>query len=204
MTGPFSRKQIQLNREDYILEVTEELLKEKGFHSMSMDEIASRVGISKVTLYRHFKSKEDIVFSLLFRDLPNFLNNIDHVILSDRPLLEKIESIIYISILNLSQKESELSLSVISVLGELPIFLKSKQEDIENIQDTLSNHLMPLLNEGQSEGLLDSSIPSTHLYKIFFSIIPSLSSRYLMEESNMSDDELAEIGTRIIMKAIVN
>ncbi|RLL43877.1 TetR/AcrR family transcriptional regulator [Oceanobacillus piezotolerans] len=202
MTGPFSRKQIQLNRENYILQVTEEILQEKGFHDMSMDEIASRVGISKVTIYRHFKSKEDIVFCLFFRDLPDFLHNIDQVIVSDRPLLEKIESIIYMSILKFLQKESALSLSVISVLGELPIFLKSKQEEIENVQDTLSNHLMPLLNEGQSEGLLDSSIPSILLYKLFFSIIPTISSRQLMEKSNMSEDELAKIGTRMYMKAI--
>ncbi|WP_087974831.1 TetR/AcrR family transcriptional regulator [Oceanobacillus rekensis] len=204
MTGPFSRKQIQQNREEYILQVTEEILQEKGFHSMSMDEIASRVGISKVTLYRHFKSKEDIVYCLFFRDLPDFLHNIDQVISSDRPLLEKIESIIYISILKLSQKESELSLSALVFLEGLPVFLKSKQGDIEDIQEKLSNHLMPVLIEGQSEGLLDSSIPSTHLYKVFFSIIPSLSSRYLLEESNMSEDELAKIGTRIVMKAIVN
>jgi hypothetical protein len=61
---------------------------------------------------------------------------------------------------------------------------------------------MPLLNEGQSEGLLDSSIPSTLLYKLFVSIIPSLSSRHLMEESNMGEDELAKIGTRLYIKAI--
>jgi AcrR family transcriptional regulator len=202
MTGPFSRKQIQKNREDYILQVTEEILRVKGYQDMSMDEIASRVGITKVTLYRHFKSKEDLVFCLFFRELPDFLHNIDQVILSDRPLLEKIESIVYMSILKFLQKESELSLSVISVWGELPIFLKSKQEDIENIQGALSNHLMPLLNEGQSEGLLDSSIPSTLLYKLFVSIIPSLSSRHFMEESNMDEDELAKIGTRLYIKAI--
>jgi AcrR family transcriptional regulator len=119
MTGPFSRKQIQKNREDYILQVTEEILRVKGYQDMSMDEIASRVGITKVTLYRHFKSKEDLVFCLFFRELPDFLHNIDQVILSDRPLLEKIESIVYMSILKFLQKESELSLSVISVWGKV-------------------------------------------------------------------------------------
>ncbi|MFL5699301.1 MAG: helix-turn-helix domain-containing protein, partial [Ktedonobacteraceae bacterium] len=49
-------------REALILQAAEEVLIEKGYHEMSMDEIAARVGISKGTVYLHFASKEDLVF----------------------------------------------------------------------------------------------------------------------------------------------
>jgi AcrR family transcriptional regulator len=203
MMGPFSRKQIQQDREEYIFQVTEEILKEKGYYDMSMDEVASRVGISKVTLYRHFKSKEDLIFSLFFRHLPSFLKDIDQMILTDLPLIEKIESIINMSILNFLQRDSAFSLSFISSLGELPIFLKSKQKELEKIEYTLADYLIPLLEEGQSKGVIDVSIPSELLLRTFFGIISSVSLQYGTKEHNLSKNELAEIGTRLYMKAII-
>lgn len=44
-----------------ILEAARILLVEKGYATMSMDELAARVGVSKPTLYSHFATKEDIV-----------------------------------------------------------------------------------------------------------------------------------------------
>src|SRR5581483_8243141 len=52
-------------REQLILRAARELLMERGYHDMSIDEIAERVGISKGTVYLHFASKEDLVLALL-------------------------------------------------------------------------------------------------------------------------------------------
>ena len=58
--GPRSLKDRQREeRERLILEAAEELLAEKGYHEMSIDEIAARVGVSKGTVYLHFSSKEE-------------------------------------------------------------------------------------------------------------------------------------------------
>jgi AcrR family transcriptional regulator len=201
--GPFSRKQIQQDREEYIFQVTDEILKEKGYYDMSMDEIASRVGISKVTLYKHFKSKEDLIFSLFFRHFPSFLKKIDQMILTDLPIIEKIESIVNMSILNFLQRESAYSLSFISSLGELPIFLKSKQTELKKIEHTLADYLIPLLEEGQTEGVIDESIPSEILLRTFLGIISSIRLQHVMKENTMSENELAKIGTQLYMKAII-
>ncbi len=196
--GPFSRKQIQKEREEYIFQITEEILSEKGFYDMSMDEVAARVGISKVTLYKHFKSKEDLVFSVFYRDFQQFLQNLDKLIMTDLPLQEKIESIIHASILNFSQKDSDFSLPFISSLSELPLFLKSKKKDIEQLEHSLADYLLPILEKGQSEGLINASIPSDILMKILFGIFSSLHMR-----EGFSRQELAELGTRLYMKVIL-
>ncbi|MFC2947022.1 TetR/AcrR family transcriptional regulator [Virgibacillus sediminis] len=201
MTGPFSRKQIQQQREAYILEVTEAIIKEKGYYDMSMDEIASRVGITKVTLYRHFKSKEDLIFHLLFGDLPSFLQNLEKEISTDLPLIEQIESFIYRSLLNFLRKNSSLSLSFLSSLGELPIFLKSKQKELQQVEDTIADYFIPLLKEGQSEGIIDSAVPPSVLLGTFSGIVSSVSFQQI-KDNDLSEQELAEIGTRLYMKAI--
>ena len=49
--GPRSLKDRQREeRERLILEAAEELLAEKGYHEMSIDEIAARVGVSQGTV----------------------------------------------------------------------------------------------------------------------------------------------------------
>ncbi len=48
-----------------IFESARSVLAQRGFTGTSMDEIASRAGIGKDTLYRRYRSKEDVVLRLL-------------------------------------------------------------------------------------------------------------------------------------------
>ena len=47
-------------REDAIIRAVNQLLAEKGFEAMTVDEVAAQVGIAKASLYKHFPSKEDL------------------------------------------------------------------------------------------------------------------------------------------------
>jgi AcrR family transcriptional regulator len=77
-TPPFRDRQRQF-REDAILEATHELLAQKGFVAMTMDDVAQRVGIAKGSLYQHFKSKEELLAAVLisFMDrISTFIENL--------------------------------------------------------------------------------------------------------------------------------
>ncbi|MGL4603465.1 MAG: TetR/AcrR family transcriptional regulator [Iodobacter sp.] len=54
-------------RETAILDATTAILASKGFDLMTMDDVAQEVGISKPSLYKHFKSKEDLVGAAMIR-----------------------------------------------------------------------------------------------------------------------------------------
>ncbi|CAM5788382.1 TetR/AcrR family transcriptional regulator [Rhizobacter sp. Root404] len=54
------REQVLIARERAIVEAVNRLLAEKGFEAMTVDEVAAEVGIAKASLYKHFKSKEDL------------------------------------------------------------------------------------------------------------------------------------------------
>jgi TetR/AcrR family transcriptional regulator of autoinduction and epiphytic fitness len=54
------KKQMLQAREDAIIRTVNLLLAQKGFESMTVDEVAANVGIAKASLYKHFPSKEDL------------------------------------------------------------------------------------------------------------------------------------------------
>lgn len=49
------------SRDDVIIEAALELLAEKGYHALTMTDVAARAGVSKATLYRRWTAKADVV-----------------------------------------------------------------------------------------------------------------------------------------------
>jgi TetR/AcrR family transcriptional regulator of autoinduction and epiphytic fitness len=68
----FRQKQL-LIREDAIIDTVNSLLAKKGYDLMTMDEVASAVGIAKASLYKHFPSKETLAAAAMIRLLENTL-----------------------------------------------------------------------------------------------------------------------------------
>ena len=52
---------------DAILDAAKEVLRESGFKGMTMDEVASRAGLGKGTIYLYFESKDDLALSVIDR-----------------------------------------------------------------------------------------------------------------------------------------
>src|SRR6266568_40951 len=73
------REKQRQEREDLIIQAAEDALLEKGYHEMSMEEIASRVGIAKGTLYLHFAKKEDLVYAIVERQMQTLLQSVEQI-----------------------------------------------------------------------------------------------------------------------------
>ena len=54
------REQVLQAREQAIVAAVNRLLAEMGFEAMTVDAVAAEVGIAKASLYKHFKSKEEL------------------------------------------------------------------------------------------------------------------------------------------------
>ncbi len=73
-------------REVAILDATTRLLASKGFDLMTLDDVAEEVGISKPSLYKHFKSKDQLVGAAMIRLVDGALDWLDEVPPSTSPL----------------------------------------------------------------------------------------------------------------------
>jgi TetR/AcrR family transcriptional regulator of autoinduction and epiphytic fitness len=73
MPKPSFRDQVLRAREDAIVASVNRLLAEKGFDTMTVDEVAADVGIAKASLYKHFTSKEALAAAAMVRVLQRAL-----------------------------------------------------------------------------------------------------------------------------------
>lgn len=73
-------------REDAILDAATRTLASKGFDLMTMDDVALEVGISKPSLYKHFRSKEDLAGAAMIRLLDEALEFLDRRPRDEGPL----------------------------------------------------------------------------------------------------------------------
>ena len=60
-TGPVSGQ----GARERILGTAYELFSHRGIHDVGVDELVERAGIAKATLYKHFRSKDDLVLAFL-------------------------------------------------------------------------------------------------------------------------------------------
>jgi AcrR family transcriptional regulator len=50
---------------DRVLQASRELLAESGVHGLTIDGVAARSGVAKTTIYRHWRSKEELALAVL-------------------------------------------------------------------------------------------------------------------------------------------
>ncbi|TCK17923.1 TetR family transcriptional regulator [Thiogranum longum] len=80
-------------RKAAILAVAKVLFSDKGYHGVSVDEIARRVGVSPAILYRHFPSKESLYEEVLNQTACKRESYVEAVVQSDGSFSEVLRMI---------------------------------------------------------------------------------------------------------------
>jgi TetR/AcrR family fatty acid metabolism transcriptional regulator len=78
------------NIEERILDAWDRLLARYGYRKMTMDDLASEVGIGKGTIYLYFRGKEDLVYSHIDRVIRQLIERLERVLRSGLSSADKI------------------------------------------------------------------------------------------------------------------
>ncbi|MFC1858329.1 TetR/AcrR family transcriptional regulator [Thermodesulfobacteriota bacterium] len=74
-----------------ILKHAAALFKEKGYNGVTMDQIAQAMGLSKLSIYYYFESKEDLLFSINDIAHSRLLKNMDKILPADHDPAKKLK-----------------------------------------------------------------------------------------------------------------
>ena len=72
-------------RREQLLDVGRALFAEKGFEATSIEEIASRAGVSKPVVYEHFGGKEGLYAVVVDREMGDLLDRLTTSLSADHP-----------------------------------------------------------------------------------------------------------------------
>ncbi len=172
-------------REHAILDATTTVLSSKGYDLMTMDDVAGAVGISKPSLYKHFKSKEELVGEALIRLLDGALEFIAGLDSGLNPV-QKLEALL------------EWALRV-RLDGGLP-FLPSTSSHVRDMLMRNIKYMMKVLKlnrqleacvkQGQEQGLLNAALPTDVILFSYYARTCDPAVEYLQKFSKMSTDEI--------------
>lgn len=184
-------------RENAILDATTVVLGDKGFDLMTMDDVAGAVGISKPSLYKHFKSKEELVGEALIRLIDgaiNYLAQLD----SKLPPMQKLADLL------------EWALRV-RLQGGLP-FLPSTSAHVREMLMRnfkyvtrvmkLNRQLEALVLAAQKEGALNSALPCDVVLFSYYSRTCDPAVEYLQKFSKMGEDDIVSHMLKVCFEGI--
>ena len=88
-----ARKKRRPQRRDQILVAALRLFHERGYHATGMDEIGAAAGITGPGIYRHFRSKEDILETLVRDRGEQVVAELEQVTTSDLEPREMVDAL---------------------------------------------------------------------------------------------------------------
>jgi TetR/AcrR family fatty acid metabolism transcriptional regulator len=199
---PLSLKEKQrLEREELILQAAEDVLVEKGYYEMSVDEIASRVGIAKGTVYLHFASKEDLVVALFNRDVQKLYQLAEESVVSAPSARAKMEIILKLMYGGLVDRRLHMLTAIFDTIDLRKIFIE-KKNCLKGAWEQFETLITTVLEEGKAEGEFDPIIATSIMRGAFFSLLSPKSYERLLKEEHVSPAELAEQLGRLYFKGI--
>jgi len=160
-----------LVRQQQIIDAARKLIVKYGSEHLTVRRIAKEVGISEAAIYRHFKSKKEILFFLADQVTYSLLEGIDKARTGNDTSLESIDNILKNHLSAIEQKQG-MSFQVIAEiisLGDKKLNKKVSDDIVSYIE-----RLKELLADGVKSGLVREDIDLEAAATLLFGMIQGL------------------------------
>jgi len=158
----FERRKEQ--KKDNIRRAALELFQTYGFRKVSINDIAQKAGVSQVTIYNHFGSKDELVRDVIKNLFHRMLDKYRDVIREEIPFLEKLQAIVFDKSEIVGQFHGELTQAALSQDPGMRQFVESMW------RGEVDQMLIDLFEDGRKQGYISPDISQEAIltyYEIF-------------------------------------
>lgn len=171
---------LRLLMKDKIIEKAKDLFLTIGVKSVTMDDIASELGISKKTIYVHFDNKTKLVEAVTFYLFDQISEGIDCICSSDNNPIEELYHIKDFAMQNLNDENSSPHYQLQKYYPKIYASLMKKQFDVHH--DCVKENL----ERGIAQGLFRKDIHIEFISRLYFSSLSSLKNDELFPKNFIS------------------
>jgi AcrR family transcriptional regulator len=134
---------------DQILEAAAQIIREKGFHAASMQDIAQAVDLRKASLYHHVSSKQEILVEILDKALDMLIGRMEEVVAQPVSPEEKLRLAMRSYVGGLAEN---LDLASVLLLEHRSLEPKFRKRHIPR-RDRYENLWREIIEEGVGKGI---------------------------------------------------
>ncbi len=180
-------------REEEILTAASRLLGERGYAAVSMDEIAEEVGISKPTLYQHFKGKDELIMRAMIRSMEQME---EQILAAEGTPLERLGSLLR-SMLT-TQTSSD---GILASMPDQHVLQLLRDQELADYRQRVGGRLYQLVQEGQACGEITAELPPMVVVGSIFGLASILHGMDLVDDP-IHVDAVIEGTVRLFLRGI--
>lgn len=186
-------------RQEQITQAALSLIASDGLKGLSVARIALRVGIVPSAIYRHFKSKDEVIDGVLDFIQDRLLGNVDAVCVETRDPLERLRLLLmrHVKLIRENQAIPRIIFSE-DVYGGHP----DRRAKVYRIIWDYLNQVGELIGQGQKEGRMRSDINTETAALMFLGIIQPAAILWHMSNGSFDITKHTEKAWEIFIKVI--
>jgi AcrR family transcriptional regulator len=169
-----------------IIDKSADLFLNLGFKSVTMDDIANEMGISKKTIYQHFDNKTKLVEATTLHVFETIAHGIDGICALDKNPIEEIYEIKKFVMLHLKNEKSSPQYQLQKYYPKIFATLKKKQ--FEKMLGCVTQNL----HRGVSKKLYRDSLDITFIARLYFNGMLSLKDQDIFPISAFNVPQMME------------
>ena len=178
MKGNFKMKRIGLTRKErerlqrkkLILDSALELFSEKGYHNVSIQEIAQKAEFAVGTLYKFFKNKEELYSTILREKTDEHMQILSSILLKKADVMTILKEHIEASAKFIAENFTMVRIYLLEIRGLSFNWKSGFDQEIIEFKRKISELLSRVLQRGIKEGLFrsfESDVMVLHLHGVF-------------------------------------
>ena len=179
-----NKRQQSQDRRERVLDVARVLFEEKGYQGATTAQIAAAAGVPEGTLFEDFRTKRDLAFALLERDIEVYLDFLELQLRGIEGAMNRIRKFIW-SHLYTWRRRRFIARFLILEIRQDPGFYQSHAHSL--IQ-RYSEGLMALIEEGIEEGSIRADANAEMVRNVIFGGIEQTALQWAMKEEPFDVD----------------
>ncbi len=175
-----------------------EVFSHSDFHRASIREIATKAGVSFTTIYKHYGSKERLVFAFVDIWMGKLTDRIIDHLQGIENLKEKLRKVFWLQ-LDYYEKHEGLGRIVFMTLP-----MKTWMADETFAQPRMMSLMIDVLRQGQKEGTFNSHVPAAVLLDFLMGFVQRSFFMWILRGKKDSLSEQANVMFEMVWQGMAN
>lgn len=186
-------------RQEQIKRAFLELIAEHGLHNVSTRNLAKKIGFSEGAIFRHFKTKRDIVKGIMDDVDIDLVGSLRSIALSPIKAEQKLFNYLCTNVKYLKENRGVtiLLFSEATHLGD-----RELKEQLNQILYEQKQFIIKIVKDGIAEGVWDKTIIPEDFATIYMGIPITFNIEYVLNKSNLNTENFCKRMFNIILKAV--